>query len=74
MPPNACYVGLTTAAVDLLFGYPGQQHRDVISSLVRQVVDPEEDGLKHCVFSFHIEVVVLDDSSQLLHGELQQLP
>lgn len=37
------------------------------------MVNPVEHGLKHCVFSFHIEVVVLNDSSQLLHRELQQL-
>ncbi|KAA8593281.1 hypothetical protein FQN60_009397 [Etheostoma spectabile] len=46
---------------------------DVTSSLVWQVVDPAEDGLEHCVFSFHVEVIALNDSSQLRHGELQQL-
>lgn len=71
--PVACYGKLTRITVDFFFSYLGQQHRDVTWSLVRQVVNPALVGFKHCVFMFHIEVIVLDKNSQLLQGEIQQL-
>lgn len=56
-----------------LCGYLGKQLRDSTPSLVWLVGDPPEDGLKHCAFSSHIEVVILNDGRQLLHGELQDV-